>query len=169
MTAAISNRLHQIPGQYAMRSSHLLSSFAILAVPLILGCNRSDSVPPDGKAPPTWVEEGIEHNGMAVSLGYRGDGPSGGNSFEPVAMITRDGTPVASAMVFNALVSAKGSEPMGDEMATVYELSDDRVRGQYAQGDLELPAGAQSCHVRFRIVFAEEGEAWVRDVEIPLN
>ena len=141
-----------------------LSHLAIMPALIFAGCARTAPDPPGDGPPATWVDEGIEHEGTTISLGYRGDGPRAGQDFEPIVMITRDEKPVASAMVFNQLISSDGSESLGEEQATVFELSEDRQRGHYAQGPLQLPAGQQHCTVRFRIVLEDSVESWTRDV-----
>ena len=78
---------------------------------LLAGCGGSSLQPTPAPSPVTkpvtWIEQDIEHEGMKISLGHRGQ--------EPVAAITRDGQPIANAMVFCTLLSA------GGEVATVYE------------------------------------------------
>ncbi len=106
---------------------------------------------------------------MTISLGYRGDPPQAGNSIEPVAMITRDGVPVANAMVFNSLVAGSDTPEGGEDTPTVYELSSDRTLGHYAQGKLLVPAGAKECTVRFRIVFADAKDDWTHDMQVAVR
>lgn len=114
-----------------------------------------------------WVEEGIDHEDVVIALGYRTD-RADPHEVEPIAMITRDGSPVANAMVFSRLVSADGKEATGEEAATVYEPVPDSDTAHYAQGRLKLPSGASQCVVRIRIVLPEGQQPWTRDMTIPL-
>lgn len=151
-----------------MRSLGYCVAIGLVMIAALVGCWRSTNSIPGGGPPPVWVEKEIEHAGMTLSLGYRGDAPQAGKAFEPVAMITRDGRPVADAMVFVSLLDGAEADA-GEDQATVYEISQDRKAGHYAQGELQAPAGAQSCTVRFRIVFADAQEDWTRDVEMPVQ
>ena len=102
-------------------------ALAIGIAGLVAGCGRSVSTPATPPRPPLlWVEEGIEHAGMRISLGYRGAAAVAADSdVEPVAAITHNGEPVAGAMVFTSLVAAdsdkKNGEPTTGEAPTVFE------------------------------------------------
>lgn len=123
-----------------------------LGLLLLAGCGENASqppaAPPPAANPVTWIEQDIEHEGMKISLGHRGQ--------EPVAAITRDGQPVANAMVFCTLLSA------GGEVATVYESPAGTEPGLYAPG-------SQQLQIRFRIVLPEVEKEWTREIAIPLK
>lgn len=134
---------------------------------LVAGCEHRSSTPTETTDPLEWVERGIEHKGLAIALGYRRGRESVERSFEPVASITRDGKPVADAMVFCRLLSADGRVTLRDEVATVYEPSVGRDPALYAQGRLPAPEGASPCVVRFRVILSDVDQEWTRDMQVP--
>jgi hypothetical protein len=125
-------------------------------------------VPPPSAKPLIWIEKDIQHEGMTISLGYRGQAEEGERGVEPIATITRDGQPVANAMVFCSLLAAD-DQAMGDEAATLYEPPVGKEAGLYTPGKMKLPDKGSRCTVRFRIVLPESEQDWLRDVEIPLR
>lgn len=142
-----------------------LISVALLCLAALSGCMCNSQPASPGIAAPVWIEEGIEHEGMKISLGQRGQRSDAERWVEPVAAITRDGKPVASAMVFSSLISADGTV-IGDEAATVYESPGEAGSGLYTSGKLEPPAGSSPHAVRFRIVLPDVEKEWTRDVEL---
>jgi hypothetical protein len=135
----------------------------LLASLFAAGCGGSSTGP---RA--TWVEENIAHDDVKISLGYRGQKLQPGGSIEPVALITREGKPVANAMVFVSLASAEATTDTLPDVPAVYEPTG-HPPGAYAQANLPLPAGATECPVRFRIVLGETQQDWTRDIKIPLK
>jgi hypothetical protein len=117
-----------------------------------------------------WVEEGIEHAGMKISLGYRG-AAAADSDVEPIAAITQNGKPVAGAMVFTSLVAAgsdtKNREPTTGEAATVFEPAGGQTPALYASGKLHLPEGQSPHAVRFRIVLPGADEDFIRKISVP--
>jgi hypothetical protein len=138
---------------------------------LLAGCGGNSSqpspAPPSTTKPLTWIEKDIQHEGMTISLGYRGPAEGGERGVEPIATIIRDGQSVANAMVFCSLLSAD-DQAMGDEAATLYEPPAGKEPGLYTAGKMKLPDEGSRCTVRFRIVLPESEQDWLRDVEIPL-
>lgn len=139
----------------------------ILAAALLAGCYRQPATPPvtpsEQAIPLTLVEENIAHDGAKISLGHRGKQARAGEGIEPVALITKDGQPVADAMVFNGLVSVDGKTVDEADLATIY------APPLYGQAKLPIPAGAKQCVVRFRVILADSDEEWTRDIVIDLN
>lgn len=104
---------------------------------------------------------------MTISLGHRDANQHEDGWLEPIVAITKDGRPVADAMVFCRLVSTPKSAPVGDEIATVYEVDPSGTQGRYAQSKLRLPENDAEFAVRFRIILPETDEEWTRDVVLP--
>ena len=147
-------------------------ALAIGIAGLVAGCGRSVSTPATAPRPLLlWVEEGIEHAGMKISLGYRGSTAAADSDVEPIAAITHDGEPVASAMVFTSLVAAdsdaKKREPTTGEAASVFEPAGEQTPSLYTSGKLQLPQGPSPHAVRFRIVLPGAGEDFVREISLP--
>jgi hypothetical protein len=140
-----------------------------VACACLIGCGTSKPSSPSKPAnaePIVWLEEGLDCEGAKVSVGYRGSKPKGGASLEPVVSITRDGSPVADAMVFDRLVSADGQTTHGAEAATVYEPAADGKSGNYEQGKLQLPENADGLALRVRVVLPESETDWQKDVPL---
>jgi len=104
----------------------------------------------------TWVESDIEHEGAKIALGRRGD--------EPVTAITRDGKPVANAMVFCTPLTADG-EPADDEAATTFEPAAGKDPPLYVTGPWKRPASGPAP-VRFRIVLSNAEGDFTRAIDI---
>ena len=139
-------------------------SQVILAAALV-GCGSFSTPSTQVQKPVHWLEQGIDHEGTRIDLGYRGERTSA--EIEPVAVITRQGKPVSDAMVFVQLVSADGKETFGDEAATVYEPGVGKAPALYAPGPLKVSEGDASRVVRFRVVLPEVDVDWTRDVKLP--
>ncbi len=139
----------------------------LLAALLLAGCYRQPATPPAEPSaaanPPVWIEENLVHDGTKISLGYRGPHAHAGEAIEPLAKITRAGQPVASAMVFDGLVSVDGKPTADPDVATAYD------RSLYGQAKLPIPAGANQCVVRFRVLLPQRDEEWTRDIVIELE
>ena len=134
----------------------------VLALSLLAGCGSTTNAPPSPPPPPpgpaaTWVESDIEHEGAKIALGHRGD--------EPVAAITRDGKPVANAMVFCTLLTAEG-EPADEEVATTYEPAAGKDPPLYVTGSWKRPAIGPVA-VRFRVVLPDAERDWTHVVQLP--
>ena len=149
---------------------HRFSWAAVLLSSLLLplgGCWGSSTSRP-AALPLVWIEEGIEHQGVSISLGYRGAAPDVDGVIEPVASITRDGQPFPGAMVFIALMApggnAKDETPVAD-VATLYEPPGERSVGLYTAGKLPVPTGAKSA--RFRIVLPQVETDYTHEVPLP--
>ncbi len=142
-----------------------LLAFLCLTVALAVGCARSSPHRDRDANEIVWIEEGIVHDDAVIDLGYRIPA-KGLRSIDPVAKITRNGTPVVDALVFNVLVAANGADVIGEERATAYEESSDSA--YYAQGVLDVPQDASQCTVRFRVVLPDGAVSWTRDVLVKL-
>lgn len=130
------------------------------------GCMSNSSVNSKVPLPLMWTEEGIKHEGVTIALGYRSSQESD-RSIEPIAAITRDGAPVANAMVFCSLVSADGGEVIGEESATVYEPASGKTPALYGQAKLNPSQKNALYVVRFRVLLPDIDQAWTREVKIP--
>lgn len=100
------------------------------------------------------MEQDIEHEGAEISLGRRGE--------EPVAAITRDGKPVANAMVFCSPLDGDG-KPIGDEAATTYEAAAGNAPPLYVTDPRARPASGPLL-IRFRIVLPDAEQEFTRDI-----
>lgn len=101
-----------------------------------------------------WNKE-IDEQGYKIALGYHGSSLLAGSNVEPAVQITREGTPVADAKVFNALLDADGKTVLAEEVATVYEPPTTDEPSHYAQGALKIPSGTRQATLRYRIVLPE--------------
>ncbi len=106
-----------------------------------------------------WEGEPKEHGDLQIKLGHHGKHLHAGEEVEPAVSITRDGSPVSDAKVFNALVSADGQTVLAEEVATVYEPTTEDEPAHYAQGALSIPKDVKKVIIRFRIAPAEGDEA----------
>jgi hypothetical protein len=104
----------------------------------------------------TWVESDIEHEGVKISLGHRGDVPA-------VALV-RDGKPVANAMVFCTPLTGDG-QPADDEVATIYEPAAGKDPPLYTTHSWKRPASGPVL-VRFRIVLPGAQQDFTQDTDI---
>ena len=116
-----------------------------------------------------WAQKDIEHEGYAIMLGHHGEHLHAGEEVEPAVSIMKDGEPVADAQVFNALASADGTAVVAEEVATVYEPPTAEEPAHYAQGGLQVPAGADKVVIRFRIVLPGEGGEVSYDVPVDVE
>ncbi len=144
---------------------------AIVVEALVAGCGRS--TPPSVtalKPKLLWVGEGISHEGMQISLGYRG-AAAADHSVEPIASIAHSGKPVAGAMVFISLVAKGDKSTKGQgiaaEVATVYEPADEKTTTLYTPGKLQLPDGQSPWAMRFRIVLPGSSGDFIREIPLP--
>lgn len=145
-------------------------SYLLLSLPALLaGCTGNSPAPSETQPPLAWVEKDIVHEGTKISLGHRSHPHNAERWLEPVATISRDGKPVANAMVFNSLLAADGSQVVVEEVATVYEPPAGESPGLYAQGKMKLPPASSPSVVHFRIVFPDSEQEWTRDIELPLK
>jgi hypothetical protein len=161
----------------AMRTFFASMTATLSLAALLAGCGSNPESSPALPAKPgaaekhssvVWIERDIEHEGSMISLGYR-DQSKADTPLEPVTAITRDGKPVADAMVFNRLVDADTGDGLGDEVATIYEPSPGSDPAIYAQGKLKRPDSTKKCKVRFRVVLPNVDQEWQRDVELPVK
>ena len=141
----------------------LCPSFVVGCVPV---SRRGSEVDEHRDGQVVWVEKGIAHEDVVIDFGYRNEVADGVRWIEPVAVITRDGKPVANAMVFNSLASAGGGS-VTEEVATRYTPSPDSDTAWYAQGKLLLSDDTAECAVRFRIVLPSSQQAWTREITLP--
>ncbi len=125
------------------------------------GCNK-----PDDNAL-IWQRADLEHEGYVISLGHHGEQLYADHKAEPAVMITRDGEPVADAMVFVTLLDSAGEKVLTQEQATVYKLPTDAEPAYYSPTSVMLPADATEVTLRYRITFPEAGE-FSQDVVIPV-
>jgi hypothetical protein len=150
---------------------HLLPLSALLLTIVLgplSGCFRKASTEP--AAPPiVWAEEGWEHEGVNIRLGFRGQTSSAASTVEPVASLTRAGEPLAGAMVFIALVpphdSAEDSGAHASDLPTLYVPLGKNSPALYTAGKLPVPPGATA--VRFRIVLPDAKADVTREVPLP--
>ncbi|MEO8495343.1 MAG: hypothetical protein ABI614_09750 [Planctomycetota bacterium] len=143
----------------------------LLTLISVSGCSRTAPVKSVEKATAAdstiWLEEGLEFEGATIAFGHRGQQAVAGEWLEPTVAITKDGKPVADAMVFYQLVTPDGMSTLGDEVATVFEQASDGTPACYAQGKLQLPGEGRSVAVRVRIVLPEVDKEWSRDFIVP--
>lgn len=116
-----------------------------------------------------WVEKGMTQEDVEIDLGYRRQVVNDVLWLEPVAVITRDGTPVADAMVFNRLNLTKSNDEGADELATLYGHAADSDILCYAHGKLRVPAGVSQCAIHFRIVLPDGQQTWTYDLPVLLK
>lgn len=161
-----------------MQNATIFTSALFMLTALLAGCGSNSPVPAPSPGPAEtpskqpavqWIEEGVEHQGRTISLGYRLPTADAEREIEPVAAITQEGKPAADAMVFSKLVSVDGEAADGKEAATLYEAASGKAPAIYGQGKLKLPAAANRCVVRFRIVLPDSDQDWERELEIPLK
>ncbi|MFN3159203.1 MAG: hypothetical protein ACE37I_07800 [Rubinisphaera brasiliensis] len=115
-----------------------------------------------------WKDTPKTHEGLRIILGHHGKHIHAGEELEPAVSITRDGKDVGDIQVFNSLLSSDGNAVLAQEVATVFEPETDDEIAHYAQGGLQIPAGARQVLVRFRIV-PNGGEEVVYDLPIQLE
>jgi hypothetical protein len=161
-----------------MRTTFALVALAVSMACLLAGCPRSPANPPRPAAEReeaesgnrrsfVWAEEDIEFGGAKIALGFRDrDQPE---RVEPMVSITRDGKPVANAMVFAQLVSSDGQQTYSDELAAIYIPETISATGApvyeavvHREGE-RLP---EKAVVRFRIVLPGEANDFTHDVPV---
>lgn len=132
-------------------------AYLCLLLPCVTACSKSSS-PLDAGV--TWIKQGITYEDVTIDLGYRQSDTDTAGALTPLAVITRDGIPVANAMVFCSLVDDAGE---GTESATVYEVEGTSAwyTGSPQQAD------ALPCVLRFRIVLPEQPEAFRGEITVP--
>lgn len=139
----------------------------VLLAAAFAGCKPS---PTNNAAPTnniTWLEEGNSFEGLTIAVGFRGILDPGGEELEPILAISKDGQPVADAMVFDQFAIAGEDGTFNWEVPTVYEPSPDGKSGYYAQGKLKWPQSSNLA-VRYRVVLPESGKEWKRNVILQL-
>ena len=164
-----------------MNLQRLLASLAVLI--MIAGCQGPADTAENGTSAEAdhWHEPGDElvweskeklgDLGIDLWLGHHGDHFHAGDKIEPSVAIMKDGKPLADAKVFNQLVDPDDPEKtITEEVATVYEPETEEEIAHYAQGDLKIPADAESkgCVIRFRIEIPE-AESLTRDIEVKVG
>jgi hypothetical protein len=113
-----------------------------------------------------WLQE-LKEQGFDIAVGHHGVTILAGGKVEPAVQITRDGTPVTDAKVFNSLLAEDGTTVLREELATVYEPPSDEEPSHYAQAMLEIPGGTRNLVIRYRIVLPEgKGE---RTIDVPVS
>lgn len=115
-----------------------------------------------------WRKDVTAH-GYQIQLGHHGTELHAGTKCEPAVSITRDGQPVAEAMVYNSLLSGDGSTVLAEEVATTYEPTTSEEPAHYAQGGLSIPKDAKQVTLRFRIVLPAVTEEVVETVSVPIH
>ena len=152
-----------------MHHKFALSTLVLVGLLVFGGCPRSASPDAENAAPPpVWVEKDIDHHGSTIALGFRGGLTDDG--VEPIAAITRDGQPVAGAMVFVRLVPAGGEAATGasvDEVATLYEPASEPAPALYTPGRLPVPAGQAKPAAQFRIVLPDAADELTQEIPLP--
>lgn len=149
-----------------------LALAALLVCSLMIplgGCAQGTPQTRPTVQPLVWSEKNIEFQGATIDLGFR-EVAAPGRSVEPVAAITRDGAPIAGAMVFISLVASGGSESAqrsSDEASALYEPPGEQTPALYTAGELRLPEGAARPAVRFRIALPDAEEDFTREVPLP--
>ena len=177
-----------------MRFTLPMTVLLVLVTAFIGGCGESDPPADDGTGdqtavePPTgeqpaaghphsheggdalvWVDDDIEHEGFVLGLGHHGKHLHAAAFVEPAVSITRDGTAVADAKVFNSLVAADGMEVIREEIPTIYEPETEDEPAHYAQGKLHLPKGSAQFIIRFRIELPGVEDELTRDITIDVE
>lgn len=113
-----------------------------------------------------WPKENIQLQDYLVSLGHHGNHFHKGDSIEPAVMITKNGSDVVDATVFNSLVSADGSNVIAEEAKMVFEPKTESEPAHYAQGKLEIPKDSEGLKIRFRIKLPDVQEESVHEIEL---
>lgn len=169
-----------------MRFTLPMTVLLILVAAFVGGCGESDPPTDDGTGDQAaveqpaaghphsheggdalvWVEDDIEHEGFVLALGHHGKHLHALTNVEPAVSITRDGTAVADAKVFNSLVSADGEEVIREEVPTIYEPKTEDEPAHYAQGKRHMPKGAAQFIIRFRIELPGVEDELTRDITI---
>lgn len=128
-----------------------------------VGCNPAAAPVKSGKNPPetpaVWLERGLKIDDMTVEIGYRNR-----EGIQPVIAITKEGKPVADAMVFVQLLSTGEQAQSSPELATVFE-TDGQGKSVYC-----TPTGISGGEfkgMRWRVIFAGKEQEWTQEVEIP--
>lgn len=129
-----------------------LTVFALIST----GCPKAPSATTATDDPKIqWVEEGIEHEGYTIALGYR-KATADANEVEPVASIQRDGAPIAGAMVFVRLLKSGASDaPPAADLPTTYHAAEESDSAFYSAGPLPSGDGGTSPSVAFRIALPD--------------
>ncbi len=142
-----------------------LSFITLLAV----GCPPNAAPSEDGPPAAVWVEEGLEHGGAKIALGYRKTSSGSAGALVPIAAITRNGQPVAGAMVFTRYVhlSRGGNETIADEVATVFEEARAGETPVYVPSTPLRPTKKAPTAVRYRIALPHAEEDWRHDMKLP--
>jgi hypothetical protein len=149
----------------AMRSPLRLAALLICILSVSASCNRQSSEVVHTGEPLVFVEEGIQHEGAAIALGYRASPTAEDPSIEPITVINREGLSVTNAMVFCSLASPSG-EVAGEEAATVYVPASEKTPAHYGRAKLSLPKGASPPKVRFRIILPGTDQEWTGGIEV---
>lgn len=142
-------------------------AWGMLAVGAATGCHSRSADRPAARPEVVWVEDDIPHDDVRISLGYRPVRSDDGTLPHPVARITRDGEPVANAMVFCGIVSGDSGEKVGDEVATEYRSSPAADTGYYVQSGLQWPENGVRYRIRYRIVLPDSEQVWTREMSLP--
>jgi hypothetical protein len=153
-----------------MRNAFLSVVLATLSI-TFAGCPRSASSTRAVEEPAIeWVQKELAHGDAKIALGIREEAPNGKLSLEPVAAITRDGQPVAGAMVFVSLVAPgedSANAGSASEVATVYQPASGQTPALYSPVPLDLPGGKAPSAVRFRIVLPSADSDFTHEISLP--
>ena len=156
-----------------MQRRSTIFSALLLTIIGASGCTRTASESSieqaTAESSAVWLEEDLEFAGMTIAFGHRGRHVKAGDWLEPIVAITKDGKPLADAMVFNQLVASDDQSTISDEVATVFEPASSGTPACYAQGKLQLPGEVRSVAVRVRIVLPEIDEVWSKDFIIVMQ
>jgi hypothetical protein len=128
--------------------------------------NATNSENPDSV---TWIERDLEVEGIKIAVGHRLRLGKPVSWREPVVVITKNGKPVANAMVFCQLVSPDGPSTFGEEEATVFEPASHGDPACYAPGKSMLPEDADSAVIRVRVILPERDQEWSSEFPILLE
>ncbi len=98
-----------------------------------------------------WGQTDIKQGEYLISLGHHGKILHANELVEPAVSITRNGTPVSDAQVYNSLWSEDGKAMLAKELPTIYEPPTTGEPAHYAQGKLAIPQDVKRVVIRFRI------------------
>ena len=114
-------------------------------------------------------KEKIDDIGIELWLGHHGNHFHAGDMIEPSVAIMKDGKAFADASVYNQLVDPNDpTKSITEEVGAVFEPKTEEEIAHYAQADLKIPAGAESCVIRFRIESLEIGSL-TRDIKVKVG
>jgi hypothetical protein len=153
----------------SLKSTYVWSALLLGAWLFSPGCQWRATLTEDAAPaePLVWIEQGLDHHGATIRLGVRGPTAAATQTVEPVASITRDGAPVAGAMVFVVLHAGEASAPLGNERPTLYEASPGDTPPLYTPGKVAIDEGVSPSAATFRIALPGAEDDFTRQMPLP--